>query len=970
MKLFFKIFGIVVAVILVLMIAIPYFFRDQIVEKIKEEINKNVNATVDFNDFGLSLFRSFPDFNFRIEGLSVVNKEPFNGDTLAFLPGFELTLDLMSVIRGEAYQVNKIGLKNPFINLLVKEDGAANWDITIPSEEPETVAEPEAETSAFVIKLKEVTISGGRLIYDDKSLATLAIIDGLDHTLSGDFTLDFTSLDTYTTIQHLTVFYEGVKYLNKTSVELDAKIDADLAKYIYTLKENELRLNDLIILMEGSVEMPDNGNMVMDLKFATAKSDFKNFLSLVPAVYTVGFEGLKASGSAGINGFVKGIYNDAGYPGFDINFNIQNGKVQYPDLPKSIEEINILTKISFPGGDLDLLTVDVSKFDFAMAGNRFGASFFIKTPMSDPGLKAEINGILDLSKVKEVYPLENGDDLSGKITANVSMAGQMSSIENEKYDEFRFLGSVLLENLKYNTPELPMPVNIQVARLNFSPEYLDLPDFRMILGKNDLAAKGKIENFLPYALADGTLQGNLELVSQYFNVSDFMTSDTIAAVDSDPTEIQSDTTASEPVEIPGNIHFTIKASFDKLIYDNIELNKVAGQMVVKDKKLILDNLKMNVLEGSITANGSFDTQEPARPKADMDFAINEIDIQNAWKTFATIKTFAPIAEKTSGKISLGFRLNTLLDNELMPVYNSMNGAGNLKTSSIIVENVNTLTKIADALKMPDLKKLNLAPVNPSFEFVNGKVFVKPFDIKYQDIKANLGGWTAFDQTMEYLMQLTVPRSKFGGAANAVLENLVSEANKIGTNFSLGQTVDVNVNITGTVTDPVVKVSLGDLSGKNLMDDLKKKAMEELEKQKQKLEEEARQEIEKQKQNARQEADKILADAEKEANKIIAEAQKQADALNKTAAETAEKALKEADVQAKKLIDEGKKNGPIAEIAAKKAADKVKTEAAKKADAAVAEARKQSDGIVDAARKQADKIRNDAKTQSNKLLETK
>jgi len=306
----------------------------------------------------------------------------------------------------------------------------------------------------------------------------------------------------------------------------------------------------------------------------------------------------------------------------------------------------------------------------------------------------------------------------------------------------------------------------------------------------------------------------------------------------------------------------------------------------------------------------------------------------------------------------------------MPVYSSMNGSGSLKTSNILVENVNTLDKIADVLKMPDLKKLNLSPINPSFEFINGKAFVKPFDIKYQDIKANVAGWTSFDQTMEYLMKLSIPRSKFGGSANVVLENLVNEANKLGTNFSLGEMVDVNVNITGTITDPVVKVSMGDISAKNMMDDLKKKAQEELEKQKQKLEEEARKELAKQKENVKQQAEQILADADKEAGKILAEAQKQADATNKVARESADKALKEADIQAQKLIAEGKKNGPIAELAAKKTADKLKAEAVKKADAAVAEAKRQSDGILDSAKKQADKVRSDAKTQSNKLLENK
>jgi len=126
MKLALKIVGILVAVIILGLVTIPYFFRGQIVQKVKEEINKNVNAQVDFKDFSLSLFRSFPDFSFELEGLSVVGKEPFKGDTLAYIPKFDLTLDLMSVFKGSPYEISKIALRDPVINALVKADGTVN----------------------------------------------------------------------------------------------------------------------------------------------------------------------------------------------------------------------------------------------------------------------------------------------------------------------------------------------------------------------------------------------------------------------------------------------------------------------------------------------------------------------------------------------------------------------------------------------------------------------------------------------------------------------------------------------------------------------------------------------------------------------------------------------------------------------------------------------------------------------------
>jgi hypothetical protein len=41
-------------------------------------------------------------------------------------------------------------------------------------------------------------------------------------------------------------------------------------------------------------------------------------------------------------------------------------------------------------------------------------------------------------------------------------------------------------------------------------------------------------------------------------------------------------------------------------------------------------------------------------------------------------------------------------------------------------------------------------------FKDGKVNVKPFDIKYKDIKATIGG-TAFDQSMNYNLKFDVQK---------------------------------------------------------------------------------------------------------------------------------------------------------------------------------------------------------------------
>ncbi len=80
--------GIFLVVLVGAVVAIPFLFKDKINARVKLEINKNLNAKVDYGDFGLSLIKSFPNFSFSLDDLSVVGIGAFEGDTLAHIDNF------------------------------------------------------------------------------------------------------------------------------------------------------------------------------------------------------------------------------------------------------------------------------------------------------------------------------------------------------------------------------------------------------------------------------------------------------------------------------------------------------------------------------------------------------------------------------------------------------------------------------------------------------------------------------------------------------------------------------------------------------------------------------------------------------------------------------------------------------------------------------------------------------------------
>lgn len=91
MKKTFLILGIIFGLLLIALIAIPFLYKDKIVELTKREANKNLEATLDFRSIGLNLFENSPNFTLNIDDLTLVNKAPFAGDTLLVRANFQTT---------------------------------------------------------------------------------------------------------------------------------------------------------------------------------------------------------------------------------------------------------------------------------------------------------------------------------------------------------------------------------------------------------------------------------------------------------------------------------------------------------------------------------------------------------------------------------------------------------------------------------------------------------------------------------------------------------------------------------------------------------------------------------------------------------------------------------------------------------------------------------------------------------------
>lgn len=890
LKRFFKITGITLLVIILAAIILPFIFKDKILQKVKDEINNNVNAKVDFRDFGFTIFKNFPNFTLQLDSISVVGVQEFEGDTLASIKTLSASVNLMSVISGDKYEVNSITLDNPRIQVQVLKNGKASWDIAKPSTDTTKTDTAKSEPSSFKLGLKKLSINNAYIVYDDQQGGIYAKIVNLTHSLKGDLTSDFTGIESKTDIDALTFSFGGIQYMKNNKIAIKLDVDADLKNAKYTLKENEFKINELLLGIDGWVSMPKS-DIDMDLKFFAQKTEFKNILSLIPAVFAKDFEKIQTSGKIALDGFAKGVFNEKNLPAFGVNILVENAMFKYPDLPMAVTNINIDTKINNKGGSPDNTEINVNKFHVEMGQNPVDIRVIVKTPVSDPLIDATMKGKLNLADVKNFYPLGKEEELNGLFTMDLSFNGRLSSIEAQKYDEFKALGNLGIQGLAYKSKDFPQGVTINTCQLAFSPQFVELVAFDSKFGKSDFSAKGKIDNLLNYVFKNELLKGKFETNSNLMNLNEFMGN---SSETPQQTTTETSSTQMSVIEVPGNIDFILTSNFSKLIYDNMEMTNVNGSIIIKDQQVQLSNLKMNLLDGDMIVNGTYGTQNKNKPIVDFDLKINQFDIQKSVKTFVTLKQLAPIAESCSGKFSTGMKLNAELDQHMSPNMKTLNGGGLLNTSTITVENSTTFNKLADALKMEKLRKLVLDKVNLEFAFKDGKIEVKPFEMKVNNMKAKIGGSNYLDQTIDYTLNIEIPKNEFGNQANDVLNNMVNQAKSKGVDANIGQMINVDALIGGTFVKPTVKVSLKGAMD-NVVDNIKDKAKEEVDKLKKEAEDKARAEAERLKNEAERLKNETEAKAKAEAERLKKEAEDKAKAeaerLKKEAEEKAKEELK-------------------------------------------------------------------------------
>jgi hypothetical protein len=487
-------------------------------------------------------------------------------------------------------------------------------------------------------------------------------------------------------------------------------------------------------------------------------------------------EGLEMRGKYELNVTAKGIYDSLKHviPSIDAGMSLADGFIKSSEFPLPLQDMHFQATVSNKSGKMAETLINVQDLSLVMDGEKFTADLVLQN-LDDYNWDLNVNGAIDLEKITKVFPVE-GMNLAGRVTADVHTKGKYSDLEAERYDRLPTTGTASLKNFKYTASDLPYPVSLSEASMRFDPKKIDLQKMEGKAGRSDFAVNGAVVNYLGYIFGkDQPIQGQVNFSSNLLDLNEFMT---------DTESATTDTASYGVIVVPRNIDFVLKSNIKQVKMMDYNMTNATGDVIVRDGIANLSGLKFNMLGGAIIVNGTYNTQNEDHPRYDLALKVENVSIREAAQTSSIIKSYAPIAVLITGNFSTDFKLSGELKQDMTPNLTTVNGDGLVKILQASLKESKLVSGITSLTNLGDASEVTLRDVLMSAAIKDGRLGVKPFDVKFGNYKTSVAGSTGLDGSLDYTLKMDVPAGKLGSQYNAFIAQYTGGKNDPNANIPL------------------------------------------------------------------------------------------------------------------------------------------------------------------------------------------
>lgn len=473
--------SLVVLILLGIGIVIHFVFTPaKLTPWVEKTASEYLNAEVHFGNIELTFFSTFPDFGLEmtdaviISGAyrdSTVNRPAEARDSLMNIRSCLITVNPVAYLTKNRIIVKDLILDQPEIHAFVDTAGMANWNILdIPADSTATDSLP-ADTSAFdsAIRLKNVRIRNGYLIFDDRSTQVYTRVSGLDFGLDGFLGKRRSRLKVNLSTENILFWQEGQLLANhlRLGVETGMKVNRD--SLLYTLEQAVFDVNGVRFGAGGTLRGDTlNRTVKVELRYGIHIPTLKTLLDLVPDTILKKTERVDVRGEVTCEGEIKGIYGKQNIPLITSEFSIKDGFIAYPGMPARIDTLSVDFKAFIDLQKEQESYINLRRFCMKGGGTDIDLEGNVERLLTAPLVKAKADAWVNFEDLTRIFPLAEGITCKGNLKASLKAEVLVSDITAGNYGKIHAGGGCQVRQIEIFIPKDSIVLNIKNGGIAFA----------------------------------------------------------------------------------------------------------------------------------------------------------------------------------------------------------------------------------------------------------------------------------------------------------------------------------------------------------------------------------------------------------------------------------------------------------------------------------------------------------------------
>lgn len=712
-----------------------YFYGDQVKQLFVVELNKRLDIEIQVQSVHFNVFENFPFATVQFR--KVVSNDKDDPNKLPLIKAEEVSLmfNFYDLVR-KNYKIEKVLLKDAFLNLDVAEDGKRNFDIFRKSEQSRN-SNLELVLEKFIFRNVEISYINYPGNQDFLFFIRRGELKGKYSTENLEFLFGGNIYTTYLTSGEMTIFKEK---------ELDLQLDLfyDYLSEKLVTRMGSIKSNGMRFDIAGEISTKDKAQN-LDLKIISGKSSLASYLEVIPSEFLEPLTDYKITGNLDFVATIQGPVTGTNVPKVIITFNFDQGKILHPASGFVMEKVNFSGKFDNGGRreekhySLALREVNANVRGGTISGNLNIRDF------NRPEVIVQLYSILDLRELKSIYPIEYLKSINGKLEMQMNFSNKLQNFRKFTMEDFlssKTSGTMTFRDMNFTIRENLLTYSNFNGTFRFSNKDLIIDAFSGKVSDNDFSMTGYFRNILAYAFRPDeklVIQANLNSKSIYL--------DQLFAY------------KEQPDDSPYILNFSDRLSFDMNVnVESFRFRKFTGQKITaklsqSNRKFTVREGSLNTMDGSVSMSGSIDWKNESNYLLTCDAVLNKVDVQKLFSGFGNFGQDNLTDNHLRGKISAKLYYHSSLTPSLYVNPGSVYALADITVTDGELVRYTPLYALSKYVKREELERIRFSTLKNNIRIENRVIHIPQMVINSNTLNITLFGQHDFDNITDYHIQL-------------------------------------------------------------------------------------------------------------------------------------------------------------------------------------------------------------------------